>query len=148
MTLAEQYLQAEMEKTAGTIGGSFGERFKSRAKLILGGGKNESERVMNLGRGGAGKSGPVSARHQQMSDNFLQRGSNARADAGIGAAAGLGGAALLGGGALALKKLMAKKSGGQRLVAAMKKNRAALIGGGAAAGGLAGLAAYRKNQGK
>lgn len=145
MTLAEMYMNG-MVKEAGKVGGSAWERVKMRGKHILDGGAPEAERAMNVGRGGAGKQGPVKAQYQQMADNFRQRGTNSRIDAGIGAAAGVTGAALLGGGALAARKLMAKKSLGARLGGALKKNRKALALGGAGAAGLAGLAAYRQRK--
>lgn len=54
------------------------------------------------------------------------------------------GALAAGAGALTLKKLLAKKSVGNRLAGAFKKNRGAVAAGAAGAAGLAGLAAFRK----
>lgn len=131
MTLAEKYLQNEMEKVAAPSEAlvrlpkaGFAEKLRGWGNKVRGGQESRMDSMM-AGRSAAEHSAGVR---------------NARIQAGAG------GAALLGGGALALKKLMAKKSLGQRLVGAMKKNRKALIGGGAAAGGLAGLAAYKKSQ--
>jgi hypothetical protein len=143
MTLVEQYMNAGIDKEAGVLG----QRIKMRAKAILGGGKAEAERAMAVGRGGKGQIGPVTARSSQMAENFLQKGRNARMDAGLGAAAALGAAGLVGGAGMAAKKLLAKKTMGQKLISALKANRKALAIGGGAAAGLGGLAAYKKAKG-
>jgi len=135
MTLAEFYLYQEMEKQAG---------LREVPGWIHG-------KARNLGGAAAKAVAPTRKAVQEGAFSAAIRRSGAAAMARNKAATGYGiaggGAALLGGGALLARKLLKKKSLGQKLIAAMKRNKGAIAAGAAGAAGLGALAAYQKRKG-
>lgn len=136
MTLAEMYMNGMVKEAAGMREGY------DKAKAY----------VADKARQGAGAAKSEFSTQKDVARNLAGKGDwDAKGVGYLRRAAGQGAAAtaIAGGGALALRKLMAKKSLGARLGGAFKKNRKAIaIGAGAGAAGLAGLAAYKKRQGK
>lgn len=136
MTLAEMYMNGMVKEAAGMREGFNKAKAYAADKANQGvnAAKSEFATQKDVVRNLAGKGD-----WDEKGVGYLRRA------AGLGAA----GTAVVGGGALALRKMMAKKSLGARLGGAFKKNRKAIaIGAGAGAAGLAGLAAYKKRQGK
>ena len=166
MTLVEQYLNAGMEKEAANAavleairpGAGAKEVARQVAQRFIGKSSKGMPKALAQAEGNVvsgmtkrlkkGQTISRVSKNQAVSGGALGRADMKARTAtglGLGSLGAIGG--VLGGAGLAAKKLMAKKTMGQKLIGALKANRKALAIGGGAAAGLGGLAAYKKAKG-